>query len=333
MDSSELFKKLTSLIVVILALGLLTCLILIFAMMLVTRRLSRQIKEFLVGLQRVADGNLQTDDPYSQQWAIEFQRLWEYRAHILTSLKSLIEAVGDIHKKIVNGHLAERVVIDPDLYRGEYQSILEGCNSIIDAIVKHIDSIPIPIMIYNTQHVVEFANKTGLEYAGKHSMSEVIGSNCFKVFHTSDCSPDTCLTRRVLMEKRPVTHESTYQRGSGLLNIQHVSIPVYDETQDVVAVMEYFIDVTATTNLVAELKERSAYESRLVSKLVDGVHKLSNGDLSMDVELEAPSDNTQEIYDDFVVLFTGLKESAGIIGKMVSDALAFVDHAAAGDLS
>ena len=95
----------------------------------------------------------------------------------------MVAEINIISKAALEGKLEIRGNINN--LTGEWSEIIQRINQSVDTLVGHIDSIPTPAMIIDTEFAIRYINKAGANVLGK-SQEQLIGKKCFDLFKTSD---------------------------------------------------------------------------------------------------------------------------------------------------
>ena len=71
--------------------------------------------------------------------------------------------------------------------------MIQGLNNTINAVVGHLDAIPVPAFIINKEFTILYANKASATMAGV-TPKEMLGQKCYDHFKTPDCrSREMCI--------------------------------------------------------------------------------------------------------------------------------------------
>ncbi|MBZ0263294.1 Cache 3/Cache 2 fusion domain-containing protein, partial [bacterium] len=143
------------------------------------------------------------------------------------SLILLTNEVSDLSKAAIRGDLHIRA--DAEKYHGEYRRIVNGLNSTIDTIVKHLDAVPTPIVILDTQYQVKFMNRAACELGENVTFDNLYNSKCYDFFKTDDCKTGNCACTRAMKSNELVRGSTQANPNGSKMDISYIGTPILDE--------------------------------------------------------------------------------------------------------
>lgn len=340
---------------VILIMLVIAILALVFAIIIgivIARVITKNIGKLVDSANKISNGDL--DFNIEIRSKDEFGILGNAFIKIINSLKNLIKDTDMLTKAAVVGKLNIRA--DGKKHNGDYRKIVDGINKTLDTLIGHIDLLPSPLLIMDKDFNIQYINKTGSELIGQ-TQSAIIGTKCYDNFKTSHCSTKNCACNLAMQNSTFITRETDAHPNGKSMDIKYTGIPVKDENEEVIGVMELIIDQTeikeamrksieqskqleATSNITAKQVE---FQKNKVELLLVNLEKLSKGDL--DIELNAVDrdgvlidkdiidEDTNQIAENFKNINNNLDKSVQAIKLMTRDAGMLTKAAATGDLS
>ncbi len=231
-----------------------------------------------------------------------------------------VNALSSETEMLIGSALAGKLTARADAsgHQGDYRKIVEGINKMMDALVGHIDNVPLPIVLMDKDLDIQFMNKTGSTLLGT-PMPQLLNTKCYNHFKTSDCRTDKCACAKAL-EQGMRTAGETDAHPAGLdLQIQYIGNPIKDDNGSVVGVMEVVVDMTAIRKAQQLADKQAAYERREVEKLVVNLEKLASGNTNVEISPAPPDEDTRAIADSFASVYASLNECAGAVTHLISD--------------
>jgi PAS domain S-box-containing protein len=118
----------------------------------------------------------------------------------------------------------------------------------LDKIVNNVKEL---IVILDKNLKILFANKSAGESVGRNPV-ELVGENCFKIWHQRDIPCEICPVQKALLSKN--YEEGIVKSPDG--RIWHIkAIPILNDKNEVEFVIESTIEITKERELIKKLKE------------------------------------------------------------------------------
>ncbi|PKG31307.1 Cache 3/Cache 2 fusion domain-containing protein, partial [Methanoregula sp.] len=108
---------------------------------------------------------------------------------VVNNIQLFSNEITGISQDAVHGKLTSRG--DAAKFQGGYAAMIQGLNNTINAVVGHLDAIPVPAFIINKDYSILYANKASATMAGKVPQ-EMVGQKCYDMFRTGDCRTGKC---------------------------------------------------------------------------------------------------------------------------------------------
>ncbi|GAU77061.1 methyl-accepting chemotaxis protein [Fusibacter sp. 3D3] len=236
---------------------------------------------------------------------------------IISTIQNALKQINITNEKILKGHLDSQ--IDSSSASGNWKQLLESFNTLTSTLEGHIRNVPAVLMTIDTQFNVLYMNNSALTLLGT-DLDAVRKSHCYDLFKTDDCQTHNCACSRSIQLQTNVVSETIARANGTIMDIKYEGIPIFDHQNKVVGAFEMIIDQTAVKTserlqteqirIEAErskIQEESAiYQKNEVTKLITQLKQVSEGHLEVNPNIEVPSDNTQEIYNDFNEIYAHL---------------------------
>ncbi len=246
----------------------------------------------------------------------------------IDAVNALVADAGILAKAAVEGRLATRA--DAGRHQGDFRRIVEGVNAAIEALVGHLDAMPVPGMVVDRDLKVLFMNAAALHVAGK-SKAEVLGQRCSDLFRTGDCTTERCACSRAMREDRVASSETVARPSSGEYEIAYSANPIRDGDK-VIGAFEMISDQTAVKSALRATQKVSDFQGRCTSRVVTALEALSRGDLTADATIESGDQDTADAARSFGTIGAAISRSVEAVRALTADADRLAQAAVAGQL-
>lgn len=249
--------------------------------------LADSFKELIVAQQNKADvasqiaqGNLDKEIQVLSDDDMLGFAMTEMKENILSVLADTEEMV----RASVDGRLEVRA--DEQRHHGDWKRIIRGLNQSVSALVGHIDAMPAPAMIIDSEYNVRYMNKTAAGLLGK-SQAQLIGTKCYNNFKTEDCNTENCACRKAMSTRAAAASETVARPDTGATyEIAYSGIPLRDEKQNIIGAFEVISDQTAVKQAARVAGKQAAYQGTEVERLVTNLKAVAQGKLTLDTNIE-----------------------------------------------
>ncbi|HWQ77758.1 MAG TPA: methyl-accepting chemotaxis protein [Anaerovoracaceae bacterium] len=242
----------------------------------------------------------------------------------IDAVNRLVEDTGDLVHAAIHGKLHQRA--ESSLHGGDFAKIINGVNKTIDTLVGHIDALPSPVMILNSDFEIQFVNKAGADAVGL-SQEELAGTRCDDNFHIDGFNTENCACLKAMTQGEMAVGETSARLGEKELEISYTGIPLTDENEEIIGVLELIIDQTDIKNAARQAeknveiaKKQAEFQEQEVDQLIVNLEKLAAGDLSIVTFERETDDDTQRIGENFARINTYLNNCVTAIQALISDA-------------
>ncbi len=273
----------------------------------------------------IGQGNLEIDIKV----ASEADTLGKAMVSMRKSITAMAKETEELAEHAVAGRLKERA--DGELFKGSFRQILEGVNATLDALVSHLDSVPAPAVIIDTDFKVQYMNTAALKIAGETSES-IHGRRCSEFFKAGDCNTEACALKCAMTSGSSATSETDAHPNGMDLEISYTGVPVKNRQGKIIGALEVITDLTAIKHAAAKAEKVKLYQDSEVDKLTTVLDNLSRGDLSTQAEVAQTDKDTAETGEVFTGIAGAVNQTIDAIGSLVEDTSVLANAAKAGQL-
>ncbi|MFA6498607.1 MAG: methyl-accepting chemotaxis protein, partial [Desulfurivibrionaceae bacterium] len=280
----------------------------------ITRSIARPIAACVEAAHRIAAGNteVQLDTTAKDETGV----LQAAMAKMVEAIKAMATEVTLVSQAAMEGRLTARA--DAAKHQGDFKKIVEGVNNTISRLVGLLDAMPAPAMIIDNDFTILYMNELGAKVGGK-TPAQLIGSNCYDHFKTSDCKTDRCACGQA-MRVGQVASSETDAHPVGLdLDIAYSGTPLRDEAGKIIGAFEVVSDQTAIKKAARQAQKVADYQNIETEKVVSCMSKLAKGDTSCAIT-PAPSDaDTDETRKTFQAIAEAFNACTAVVGTLATD--------------
>jgi methyl-accepting chemotaxis protein len=308
----------------------------------IAKTISSPLEKLVEAANNISNGDLDFDIQVDSKDEVGI--LGQAFVKIIDSLKKLITDTDILTKAAVLGKLEMRA--DASKHSGHYRKIVEGINETFDTLIGHIDSMPLPVMIVDTEYNIQYMNKAGTDIIGIEKR-ELINAKCYDNYKTLHCNTENCACNKAMKQGVTFIEETQANLNGTNIDIQYTGIPIRDEEGNVIGAMELMVDQTeikaAIRTADKQAKElvnagktadkQAKYQEREVEKLIVNLKKLAKGDLNLETIVEDKDEDTSQIGENFENINNDLNKSVQAIKLMVNDVDILINAAIEGKLS
>ncbi|WP_207264141.1 methyl-accepting chemotaxis protein [Desulfovibrio sp. Huiquan2017] len=244
--------------------------------------ISRPANKALAYAREIAKGNFQAKLDVHQN--DEIGRLCASLVSVTDALKDMSRRFEETAEAIVVGKL--RTTAPADGLSGDYARILGRSNEIAEALVRYLDTIPLPVMTMDTDLNVLFLNETGRTLGGFADHTAYRTVKCHDIFKTSDCHTENCASTTCMRTGKMETSETDAHPQDMNLDIKYTGKPILDAQGHVVGAVEIVVDQTG----IMTLQRKNAHLARQAAGIS---HTLAEASSTLGSQVEQASQGTQ----------------------------------------
>jgi PAS domain S-box-containing protein len=172
---------------------------------------------------------------------------------VVNNIQLFSDEITSISNAAVQGKLTARG--DAGKFQGGYGTMIQGLNSTINAVVSHLDAIPVPAFIINKEFTILYANKASATMAGVNP-ADMLGQKCYDHFKTPECRSPKCASGQCMMSGRIASSETqAFPRGKQY-DIAYSGVPILDAKGNSIGAMEFFTDLTDIREAARQAQKR-----------------------------------------------------------------------------
>lgn len=253
------------------------------------------------------------------------------------SLKTVANKLSDLVKEAdlsvanaVRGKLDVRG--DVSNFEGGYKDLIKGINELSDSLVGHLDSIPVPAMIIDTNYTVQYMNKA----AGRMLEEEpekILGNKCYNFFKTGDCNTENCASRIAMEKGTAMVAQTEATPHEKTLNVEYTSVPIRDRENKIIGALEIVIDQTEIMDAHRISEKQANYQAMEVEKLMASLGELAQGNLQVEYNVAEADQDTLEMRDNFENISVSLSNTTKVINEYIGEMTNTLDSMANNDFN
>lgn len=233
----------------------------------------------------------------------------------IDAVNAMIADAVMLAQAAVEGRLASRA--DASKHQGDFRKIVEGVNETISSLVSHIDAMPAPAMIVDTEMTVRYMNKAGAETIGLPA-EQIVGTKCYHHFKTSDCHTEKCACARAMRDGRASTSETDAHPGKHNLEISYTGVPIKDRQGMVIGALEVVTDQTAIKQAARVSASVATYQEQEVAKVAAVLERLAQGDLTREYSQAEADSDMSGVAQNFATLGAALNGTVHKLRSMIA---------------
>ncbi|MCT4626105.1 methyl-accepting chemotaxis protein [Halodesulfovibrio sp.] len=130
---------------------------------------------------------------------------------------------------------------DVGKYTGDFASIMEDLNMLVEMFADAFNSLPIGLMIRDNEHNTIFLNTKAVEFTGASNYRQ---KKCHELLKTSHCNTKLCGGDQCIDSGHFCTQDTVSSMPSGDYDIQYSAVPVRLRDGSIVGAIEIWIDQT-----------------------------------------------------------------------------------------
>ncbi len=176
--------------------------------------------------------------------------------------------------------------------------------------IEMLNEIPTPVMAVDKEFNVTFMNASGAA-AVRKTPEGCLGQKCYDLFNTPHCNTENCQVAKAMKSGTVCTADTTAKLPGGEIPIRYTGTSLKDVNGNVIGALEYVLDITAETNVTAE-----------VQKLAEAA---VNGRLDTRADPDKFSGNNREI-------ILGFNETLDAVIAPLNVAAEYIDRISKGEI-
>ena len=160
---------------------------------------------------------------------------------IRNQMEAVIKVTSDMTRHTIEGRLGKRIAARR--IPGKWGVLAKRINAAMDALVTHIDSIPLPMMIVDKERKIQFANRAAIKTVGRDQES-LLNGHCHDFYKGSVCNTTECPVHQAIENNRISSAEMSVSIGDEDYSIVSTGVPIQDNRGEIVGALQFFLDQT-----------------------------------------------------------------------------------------
>jgi PAS domain S-box-containing protein len=231
---------------------------------------------------------------------------------VVNNIQLFSDEITSISNNAVQGKLTARG--DATKFQGGYASMIQGLNNTINAVVGHLDAIPVPAFIINKEFTVLYANKASATMAGT-TPKEMLGQKCYDHFKTPECRSPKCASGQCMMSGRIASSETQAFPKGKQYDIAYSGVPILDASGNAIGAMEFFTDLTDIREAARQAQKK--IEDALA--FINGqMGKIQNGTEQANANVEEVSAGAGQVAKNATAVSVNVEKSLEAINQVQS---------------
>ncbi len=172
---------------------------------------------------------------------------------VVNNIQAFSDEITSISNGAVEGKLNARGKADK--FQGGYATMITGLNNTINAVVGHLDAIPVPAFIIDKEFTILYANKASATMAGR-TPAEMVKTKCYDIFRTPECRTPKCASGQCMMSGTMASSETQTAPKGKQYDIAYSGVPILDANGNSIGAMEFFTDLTDIREAARQAQKR-----------------------------------------------------------------------------
>ena len=242
---------------------------------------------------------------------------------IINNLNSLIDTINYMGSdcKIMclaafHGQFYTRA--DSSKHMGLFEKIVHGINDIMETMVNHLGSIPMPIKVIDTDYSIQYINKAELDMLGI-SQEDAVGKKCYELLKSNICNTADCTSCKAMKNGKQITGNASAQPLDRNLEITCIGVPISDKYGKSLGSMEIIVDQTDIMNAYKTIEKQSVYQETEIQKLIGNLDNISKGKLEITTDITEYDEATEVIAENFMKINTSLEITTNALKQIIAD--------------
>ncbi|MEN9353232.1 MAG: hypothetical protein RL318_557 [Fibrobacterota bacterium] len=272
------------------------------------RSITNPLKEVVDAAGELARGNTSVRLPESRR--DELGELARAVNSVATVVHQMVDDAGALSRSAIEGRLRDRM--QAGRHQGDFLALANGINGLLDSLVGHIDSLPLPVMLVNNDLQIIHANQA-LANLSASAIDSLIGVSCRDKLCTSNCGTEDCPARTAMKTEKLVSGQGRATIDGKDLHLAYTSRPLHDLVGQVIGSLVIFVDQTATVQSQEREREiariqsdldnkRGGFQAQEIERIGAALEELVEGHLVFNLEAPEGDNDTADISSAFSVL-------------------------------
>jgi methyl-accepting chemotaxis protein len=185
-------------------------------------------------------------------------------------LNDILGVFAGLTRAIRYGRLNSRA--DASRFHGNFATLINGTNDIIDTLRGIIDNIPTPVIMTAEDTRVEYLNLSAKEFAG----SDGVGKTYGLFLHRDDGDTPGDALKKAVQGRMPATAETRCRARGREMDIAYTALPILDEKGGLAAVLQLVTDLTAIKNTERTIRNVAGQAASIANRVAAASEELSS---------------------------------------------------------
>ncbi len=305
--------------IILITIVALTCVISLF----LTKQITSPISACVNFAKEVANGNLSYKMSLNQK--DEFGQLADALRVIPENLNGILNEYAELGQKISTGHLNTKG--DPSHFAGEFKTLINGTNKIIDSYIAVIENVPSAVVMLDADQKVRYLNAAGRNACG----DAFTDKTCKQIMNREDSGTASDALAKAIATLKPARGETIAHPQGASLYIKYFAVPMLDNAGKLLSIMQLILDVTEEKKLQETImdvaKNATEISQRVASTATELSSQIGQAEQAAIVSL-SQIESTSVAMTEMNSTVLEVARSAGNASTVAGDARAKADHGA-----
>ena len=245
---------------------------------------------------------------------------------VVKTLREFNAEMNGVSAAAVEGRLTFRG--NEGKFKGDYALMIQGINETINAVVGHLDNIPVPAFIIDKDFTILYVNNAASIMAGKKS-NQLTDTKCYDQFRTQHCRTGDCASGRCMRSGSSITAETQAQPNDRTYDIAYTGVPLKDLNGNVIGSMEFFSDLTEIREAGRKAQKKVAEALSFISdqltsvssgteKAMASVEEVSSGAAQVARNTGSVSTNTEKAAQGVQQVLKAMEDMSASVEEVTS---------------
>ena len=115
-----------------------------------------------------------------------------------------------------------------------------------------IDLLPVPVVFFDREFTIQFINSPGVEIL-TGVRETCLGQKCYELFKFKFCNTPNCQACKAFADGNTYSSEVVVKAPKGDVFFRCYTVPVKDDSGEIIGAIEYFIDATRELTFALEM--------------------------------------------------------------------------------
>ncbi len=185
------------------------------------------------------------------------------------NLSSILNDYTLLRRSISSGHIENKG--DLSKYHGEFKTLMEGTNKIIDSYLAIIENVPSTVVMLNANQEICYVNAAGRHACGQGFM----GKTCKEIMNRDDSGTASDALMKAIQTRKPANGETMAHPQGKDLHIKYFAVPMLNTQGELVSIMQLILDVTEEKTLQNTIRQVALSATEISQRVSSAATQLS----------------------------------------------------------